>query len=113
MANRKIHSIICEHCGKSFVSEKCNRKFCCKECVSAHRKEYRTQLRQYALEDKLRKEQAPIHFQDMARQAKENGISYGKFIAKRDSNLTKVEIPSEKRKELKSANMRLREGKEK
>lgn len=111
--NRKIHPIICEHCGNTFMAEKHNRKFCCKECVSAHRREYREQLKQQALEEKLRKEQAPIHFQAMAKQAKENGISYGKFIAKRDSNLTRVEIPNEKRKELKSANMRLREGNEK
>lgn len=109
---QKIYHLICKQCGRPF--DNCRPKaYCTQECQRKHQLALTAARQAKRDADIKRKQEAPQHFIDTVEQAKRNGTTYGKYVANRDINLTKVEIPTEKRKSLKSANMRRREQEEK
>lgn len=102
----KIYHLICKQCGKPFDSTAWRKSFCSQECQREHRVALAAARQAKRDAEAKRKQEAPQHFIDVAKEAKKNGTTYGKYVANRDINLTRVEIPAEKRKSLKSVNMR-------
>ena len=77
-----MHTIRCEHCGREFLSDRANRKYCsyeCKEAVKkAQRRDYNKKRRKKT--DK-KTDKCRTSLTDINRIARETGMSYGQYVA--------------------------------
>ena len=72
----------CLNCGKEFVSEHPQRRYCCEECrANAEKLRQEQRTKHYKTTEKEKASNMPS-ISHIAKMAKDAGMSYGKYVEK-------------------------------
>jgi len=82
----------CQECGKIFVKQTNNQRYCCEECkrIGQRRKSREYQKMNYVRKGQPKKKRPPS-LAEINQRARAAGMTYGKYMAKEYGKLVKVE----------------------
>ena len=70
---------VCVYCGKTFINVGHKRKYCSQECSDVMKK---TQTKEAQNNAKRKPRKKSTSLRDMAKEAREHGMTYGQYVAK-------------------------------